>query len=331
MPRPSLASSLLLAGLCLALTACSAFGGRPPAAVVAAAGDPTAAPTLTPAPSATATLTPLPSATATATASPTPLPPTRTSTPTPVPTATPCGEQHGVVNAVKIPSPTLRYAIDARVYLPPCYTANQERYPVLYLLHGLSFTETQWVRLGAPLAADELIAAGEIAPLIIVMPRDRLDDRLDTAFAADLVPYVDATYRTLPDRLHRAIGGLSRGGGWSVHLGLHYPQLFGRIGAHSVALFVGEENRLLQWLRAAMKAEIAPAFYVDIGEGDGQRQGAFWLSQVLSSVGLEYTYQVQPGGHTEKYWSAHVADYLRFYAAGWRLMPTPTPVPTKAG
>src|SRR5687767_4452981 len=72
----------------------------------------------------------------------TPTPP-YTHTPTPVPSATvrpsatPCAERAGKLYTLAVPSPTLRYDIDARVYLPPCYGANQKRYPVLYLIHGL--------------------------------------------------------------------------------------------------------------------------------------------------------------------------------------------------
>jgi enterochelin esterase-like enzyme len=260
----------------------------------------------------TASAAPLPSATDPAPA------PKSTATLSRPPTATPCGEAHGQVEPVAVPSPTLRYAIDALVYLPPCYATSGEQYPVLYLIHGLGFTEDQWVRLGAPETADRLIALGEIAPLIIVMPRDRLDSRLDPAFVTDLVPYVDTAYRTLADGRHRAIGGLSRGGGWSMHLGLRYPRTFGRVGGHSPAIFLGDENNILAYSRAIARGGPVPALYVDIGENDGQRQSARWLDQIFAWFEFEHTYLVQPGGHTEEYWSRHLADYLRFYAGDWR-------------
>ena len=269
-------------------------------------------------PSATATLTPYPSLT-----------PRPTRTPTP----TPCAVSAGTVTTLSVPSGVLNYPIDAQLYLPPCYATSGERYPVLYLIHGLNFTNQQWVELGAPTTADALIAAGEIAPLIIVMPSDRKDERLDPAFVVDLVPYIDANYRTLADYPYRAIGGLSRGGGWSLHLGLRYPQLFGRVGGHSPAVFFGDENNLLAYARAIAKSGPVPALYVDIGEDDGQRQSAAWLDQVFTWFNFNHTYIVQPGGHTEQYWSAHLAEYLRFYAAGWRPgleTPTPTPTPTAA-
>ena len=140
---------------------------------------------------------------------------------------------------------------------------------------------------------------------------------------------MDEHYRTLPQRAYRAIGGLSRGGGWAIHLGLHYPNVFSRVGAHSPAVFFGDENSVLQWTRAIAKTGPAPALYVDVGESDAQRQSAIWLDQVFTWFDFGHTYLVQPGGHTEKYWSAHVDDYLRFYAADWLKPPAPTATPTR--
>ncbi len=267
------------------------------------------------------------------------LPPTRiiTATPapslipamTPTPTPAPCAETQGRVISATIPSETLNYAINARIYLPPCYGAVANiRYPVLYLIHGLSFKVDQWERLGIATAADDLITAGEIAPLIMVLPRERKDDRWDAAFIADLVPYIDSTYITLADRPHRAIGGLSRGGGWAVHIGLQYPEMFGRVGAHSPAIFFGDEHDIVQWTWRTPD-EVKPIVYIDIGENDANPQSAAWLAQVLTYADMDHTYLVQAGGHSEKYWASHVADYLRFYAADWRgtLIPTPTPDP----
>ena len=195
------------------------------------------------------TRTPLPSWTPPKPApSTTPLPlPNTTATRTPSPTPITCAETRGEVFTTTIPSKTLRYPIDARIYLPPCYDFEAAvRYPVLYLIHGLNFKEDQWERLGATTIADHLIVEGTIAPLIIVMPRDRKDDRLNRAFVNDLVPYVDDTYRTLAAREFRAIGGLSRGAGWAVHIGLEFPAVFGRIGAHSPAIFYGDEGDLIR-------------------------------------------------------------------------------------
>jgi len=152
-----------------------------------------------------------------------------------------------------------------------------------------------------------------------------MDDRLDEAFVTDLVPAIDRYYRTLTDREHRAIGGLSRGGAWAIHIGLHYTDTFGRIGAHSPAIFFGDEKNILKWIRN-LPAGQAPAVYIDIGQNDSLIQSAYWFDQVLVYSKIKHTYIFQPGTHSEKYWSAHVADYLRFYAADWLKVATPTPV-----
>ncbi len=313
---------LLLALLGALLAACAGTPAPPPGSAHAPAPPPGVLRTATftaPAASATASPSPTPAGTAT---------PTLVPSATVPPTATPCRERRGRLYNVAVPSATLRYDIDARVYLPPCYSASEQRYPVLYLIHGLNFTEDQWVRLGVADTANTLIADGEIAPLIILMPRDRKDTRFDPAFVEDLIPHVDEHYHTLPQRAYRAIGGLSRGAGWSIHLGLRYPEIFGRVGAHSPAIFFGDENNVLGYARAVDKTGPVPALYVDVGEGDANRQSAFWLDQVFTWFDFDYTYRVQPGAHTEQYWSAHLDDYLRFYAADWLRPPVPTPAAT---
>src|SRR5258708_84988 len=162
---------------------------------------------------------------------------------------------------------------------------------------------------------------------MIVLPRDRDDIRLDPAFVTDLLPYVDGHYRTLASAGYRAIGGMSRGGGWAIHLGLRYSNLFGRVGADSPAIFYGDEIHVLNYIRAAAKNGTGPALYLDIGDGDPTPQSAVWLDQMLTAYRLPHKYVVQSGGHDESYWAAHLDDYLRFYAAVWRPAPSPSAAP----
>ena len=105
----------------------------------------------------------------------------------------------------------LRTPLQFRVYLPPCYDEEPERrYPVLYLFHGQSYNDDQWDRLGVDETSDRLIAAGEIPPLIVVMPFERYggqptDTHFSQAITDILLPYIDQIYRTIPDRRHRAV------------------------------------------------------------------------------------------------------------------------------
>ena len=329
--------------LCCALSASLAACTSQPLSFVATPGvvhaaiaetatwPPTVAPILSDTPSPAVTLAPAtPTATATlAVPEPTPtqvLPSAAPSTPMSgaQAAATPCADSSGIVATVSITPTSLHYALDARIYLPPCYTASDQRYPVLYLLHGLNNTENQWIELGVVTTTNTLIAAGAIAPLIIVMPRDRLDSRFDPAVVVDLVPYVDQNYRTLADRQHRAIGGLSRGAGWAVHLGLHYPNLFSRIGAHSPAIFYGDDINIRDWAWH-MIPSLSPEVYIDIGDNDSILNSASWLDQILTWYKIKHTTIVQSGAHIAAYWSAHLPEYMVFYAAGWRNLPAPAP------
>ena len=330
--------ALVVALAMLAAAACGPAGGEPAGVVLAAgatasasaaalagtAADPaTAGPTASAADAA--------SATSQAVLSQAPASSLATrAAPTPTPSPTPCTGTTGQFTSVDVPSTILGYDINTRIYLPPCYASSGQTYPVLYLVHGLNYDEHQWEQLGIGLAADRLTAAGKIAPLIIVLPRDRVDPRLDPAFVVDLVPYVDSHYRTKASAGYRAIGGMSRGGGWSIHLGLRYPTLFGRVGAHSPAIFYGDENNVLRYIRAVAKNGGAPALYLDVGTDDEQPTSAVWLDQMLTAYRIPHTYVRPSGDHSEAYWGAHLDDYLRFYAAAWLppQPPTATPVPS---
>ena len=133
----------------------------------------------------------------------------------------------------------------AVVYTPPGYDANiKARYPLLILQHGSGEDETGWTRQGrAQFILDNLIAAGRALPMIVVMDRGYalkdetpVPDTMDytrSAFAAfenvvlhELIPTVDAAYRTIPDRDHRAMAGLSMGGMQTLFISLHHPEAF---------------------------------------------------------------------------------------------------------
>jgi enterochelin esterase-like enzyme len=208
--------------------------------------------------------------------------------------------------------------------LPPCYDQQTERrYAVLYLVHGQNYNNDQWDRLGADEAADALIASGEIPPFIMVLPRDRswaqpTEDKFGQVVVEQLVPYIDAHYRTLPERAYRAVGGLSRGAAWAVHLGLSHWELFGAIGAHSLPVFWSDTRRIRSWLEA-IPSEALPRIYLDIGEKDRPSilDSAMWFEKLLTEKGIPHEWHLFPGYHEEAYWQAHVKDYLRWYAEGW--------------
>lgn len=249
------------------------------------------------------------------------VPPSATATATPLA----CWFAGGQTFADSIPSARLPQPLEFRVYLPPCYEDQPQRhYPVLYLVHGQSFTHDQWERLGAPAALDRLVPAGELPPFILVMPRDRVwtqpsEDMFGRAVAEDLIPHIDATYRTLPQRQQRAIGGLSRGAAWALHLGLSEWQLFGALGLHSLPVFWDDVSNIRPWL-AAIPSDQLPRIYLDIGERDRQEilESTFWFRDLLEALSIPHEYNLFAGRHEEAYWASHLEKYLRFYAAEWQ-------------
>jgi len=169
---------------------------------------------------------------------------------------------HGSVNIDWYPSPSLKLTRRVYVYTPPGYRTGTERYPVLYLLHGGGGDEEAWTSMGrTPQILDSLIAQGKAKPMIVVMtngdanqtaaqslvpppPRSAGMSASPTVGAAlafpeslvaDVVPYIDKTYRTLADRQSRAVAGLSMGGMHAATVALLHPDTFAWVGCFSGA------------------------------------------------------------------------------------------------
>jgi Enterochelin esterase and related enzymes len=263
--------------------------------------------------------------TAPAAPSPTGIPATLTPAPTATTTPAPiCTETRGRFEFQEIQTTLMTHPLSFRVYLPPCYDVNQdERYPVLYLLHGQSFKDDQWDRLGADEALDELIADGEARPFIIVMPREsnyminQRTSKYGPALAEELVPWIDAHYRTQAERGKRAIGGLSRGAAWAMRTGLIYWDVFGAIGGHSLAPFRGDFNEAPFWFKKIPAGQL-PRIWIDAGTRDFIADAAKVFAGRLEDYNIPFEWHTFDGSHTERYWSAHVKDYLRWYAQGWQ-------------
>ena len=199
------------------------------------------------------------------------------------------------------------------------------RYPVLYLLHGQTYIDDQWIRLGAVTALDTLILSGEAHPFIIVFPDDRYWNLAAGAsfgqrLVNDLIPYIDSTYRTFPDRNHRAIGGMSRGAGWALRLGLTRWDLFSIIGLHSLAVFQNDASKIDDWI-ADIPPLLQPSLFMDIGDDDQELIKAIAVEAQFTENGLAHEWHRYSGAHTEEYWSAHVNEYIEWYAEQWDGVP----------
>ena len=234
-----------------------------------------------------------------------------------------CFDEQGQIEAEVINSQAMGEQLQFNVYLPPCYDESKEGgYPVLYMFHGQSYTQNQWISLGLTDQADNLILAGKIAPLIIVMPYERKswDNPFKTGFSEaiinEMIPWIDEHFDTCRDRLCRAIGGLSRGAAWAIHLGFTEWQLFGLIGAHSAVPFDGDTANLTIWL-SKITDEQFPKIYLDIGQGDRYLQYAQDFEAKLKVLGVPHVWIVRTGNHDEAYWQSHVQEYLLWYSANF--------------
>jgi enterochelin esterase-like enzyme len=156
-----------------------------------------------------------------------------------------------VLESISIPSTLLKQEMRFSIYLPPDYFASQRRYPVVYLLHGYSGRETDWVQFGeANRIIDKLIVDSQLPDVIVVMPDGRNDwyvntfdgaVRYEDYFIKELVPHIDSNYQTRADRLFRATAGLSMGGYGATSLAMKYPEMFCAAAGLSAAYLTDEE------------------------------------------------------------------------------------------
>jgi len=282
-------------------------------------------PTFTlPAPLPSEDIHPAPSPTSTA------LPSSVPTTPifSPTNTVLSCLEVPGIFEVGQLETSLLNSPLEFRVYLPPCFSELPDRtYPVLYLIHGQTSADDQWQRLGAGTAADKLITSGEIQPFLIVMPRDRVwreptDDNFGQAVIDVLLPWIDGHYRTLPGWEYRAIGGLSRGGAWALHLGITHPELFGAVGMHSGFAFHSDVPSIRQRMDN-IPVQLMPRCYMDLADNDRPEiaESAIWFEELLTELNIPHEWHMFPGYHEEAYWQSHLEQYLNWYAQEWHTDP----------
>ena len=253
-------------------------------------------------------------------AAPLPRPSATAPPPTAILTATSraCLAQPGRIVVEEVVAERMARSLPVRVYLPPCYEdQGRQDYPVLILIHGLQATDSQWDDLGVNETADVLIRDGQLPPMVIVMPWERKGLDFAAVVAKVLLPYVRATYAGDGDPELAAIGGLSRGAGWALRIGLKHPELFRAIGLHSPAVLPPDMFYLADWVAQARQTAQMPRLWIDVAERDTSRVGAQELAELLDDLGLSYAWSSRAGEHTAAYWSSRMADYLRWYGELW--------------
>ena len=239
---------------------------------------------------------------------------------------------HGRISQVWFPSPTLKMERRMYVYTPPGYESGEDRYPVLYLLHGGGGDEDAWMTLGrANMILDNLIAQGKAKPMIVVMPNGNANQsvgqgtgyqRVPTvgqppvpggqasfpvSLVTDIVPFIEKSFRVSVDKDNRAIAGLSMGGGHTVAATNGNPGMFGYIGVFSMG--IREVSPATEAQFAALKAGGVKLYYVGCGVKDPLAYaGSQALADLLKRQGFVSLFNETPGGHTWANWRIYLAD-----------------------
>jgi len=225
---------------------------------------------------------------------------------------------HGRIDTISYSSKTVGVNRKALIYTPPGYS-KKTKYPVLYLLHGIGGDEKEWLKGASPqVIMDNLYADKKVEPMIIVMPNGRamkndraggniFDSAKVQAFATfekdllnDLIPFIERKYRVYNDRDHRALAGLSMGGGQSLNFGLGNLDKFAWVGGFSSAPNT-KMPELLVPDPAKTKAQLK-LLWISCGVDDGLMSFSQRTHEYLEKHEVAHIFYVEPGAHDFKVW-----------------------------
>jgi len=232
---------------------------------------------------------------------------------------------HGKLEMVEYDSKSVGTKRKMNVYTPPGYSTDK-KYPVLYLLHGIGGDETEWERFAKPdQLMDNLLADKKAEPMVIVMPNGRAqkDDRpgpnafaTAPAFAAfeqdllkDVIPFMESHYSVQADREHRAIAGLSMGGGQSLNFGLAHLDTFAWVGGFSSAPNTKPPSDLLPDPSAAK--EKLKLLYLSAGNKDGLIRISQGVHAYLKEKDVPHLWNVDGHAHDPTHWRNNLYYFLQ--------------------
>lgn len=226
--------------------------------------------------------------------------------------------ERGSIETVEYTSETVGTTREAIIYTPPGYS-EYDTHPVLYLLHGIGGTETEWLDNGNPqVILDNLYSEGKLEPMIVVMPNGRAmeDDRATgdifasdkvEAFANfeqdllhDLIPFIEETYPVHTNRENRALAGLSMGGGQSLNFGLGNLDTFAWVGGFSSAPNTQEPEELLPNPEEA--EDLLNLLWISCGNEDRLINISKRTHEYLRKYEVPHIFYVEPGGHDFEVW-----------------------------
>lgn len=229
---------------------------------------------------------------------------------------------HGEVKAVQYDSKSLGIRRQMRVYTPPGYSADK-KYPVLYLLHGLGMDDRQWLGgIHADNVIDNLLADGKIQPIIMVFPNGDASMTAEAAASGrgsnrnggfenwgtpfendllkDIIPYVESHYSVFSDREHRALAGLSMGGGQTLNIGLPHVETFACVGGFSSAPNTRSPADLVADPEALKKLKI---LWLACGNRDGLIRVSQGVHAMLKEKSVPHIWNVDSHAHDDPEWS----------------------------
>lgn len=234
----------------------------------------------------------------------------------------------GKIDTIRYDSKTVGVKRKALIYTPPGFN-KKNKYPVLYLLHGIGGDEKEWLNGGQPqVILDNLLAEGKIKPMIVVLPNGRAmkDDRATgnifdrdkvEAFATfekdllnDLIPHIEKSYPVLTDRENRAIAGLSMGGGQSLNFGLGNLDKFAWVGGFSSAPNTKPAAELVPDPEKAKK--MLSLLWISCGDNDGLITNSKRVHDYLYENDVPHVYYVEAGGHDFKVWKNGLYMFSQF-------------------
>ena len=239
-------------------------------------------------------------------------------------------EQRGTISHPWYDSNILGINRRLTVYTPYGYETNPKaKYPVLYLLHGAGGDEEAWSSMGRTAQIlDNLIQKGLAKPMIVVMPNGNPNQQAAQTFGLptteydwrdpanrnlyvqslveEIVPFIEKNYRTVAKKSHRAIAGLSMGGGHTIAATGMYPNTFDYICPLSMGANKSEElNAQLQGIKKAGYK----LYWLACGNTDFLFDQANELDQALTENGLDHTYYVSEGGHVWANWRLYLNTF----------------------
>ena len=241
---------------------------------------------------------------------------------------------HGEIRTLLYRSRSNGTTRELTVYVPPGYDeARNQRYPVLYLLHGFANDHHSWHRYGrANDILDNLLAQRKIEPFLVVMPlgyggahvngdgtgiapKDAGTFGGDPALyerdlLEDIIPMIDKKYRTIADRRRRAIVGFSMGGGQAGRFGLQHLETFSQVGIMSAGMSGGADTEPLATLAAnpAKANKLIDLLWIACGNEDAALKGAKTLHHALEQAGVKHTYLETDGAHHWRVWRRYLRD-----------------------